>query len=195
MTAEGSSEITVKILSEPTPQNPVLVCGLPGSGYVGKLGVDHLIELFRAEKVAEYYSASFPPHVIVKEDGQVRPIRGELYHAKTGATNDLLIFTADAQPATSKGEYELSDAVLKVARAYGVRTVYSLAAYITGEFSKEPRVFGTATSPASLAKLGVEGVQVMKDGGITGMNGIVIGLAALNQMDGCAFSEKHQAIS
>jgi hypothetical protein len=178
------------MLSEPTPQNPILVCGLPGSGYVGKLGVDHLIEYFKAQKVAEFYSPSFPPHVIVNEDGQVRPIRGELYHARTGGANDLLIFTADAQPATSKGEYELSDAVLRVARAYGVKALYSLAAYITGEFSREPRVFGTATSSASLAKLGGEGIQVMNEGGITGMNGIVIGLAALNQMEGvCLLGE------
>ena len=188
--SETSSEITLRTFSVPSPKNPILICGLPGSGYVGKLGVDHLISVFNADKVVEYYSASFPPHVLVKDDGQARPIRSELYHARTGAANDLLLFTADAQPTTSRGEYELSDQVLKLARNYGVKTVYSLAAYITGGFAKEPRVFGTSTSPTMLAKLAGEGVQVMKEGGITGMNGIMIGLAGIYDMDGiCLLGE------
>ncbi len=182
--------IIVRAVSVPSPKNPILVCGLPGSGYVGKLGVDHLISVFGARKVAEYYSASFPPHSIVREDGQVRSIHGELYHAQTGTAGDLLLFTADAQPTTSKGEYELSDEVLKLAKGYGVRSVYSLAAYITGSFSKEPRVFGTSTSSKVLAELGGKDVQVMREGSITGMNGIMIGLAALYGMDGvCLLGE------
>ena len=192
MTAETEtpSDITLRPFSVPAPKNPILICGLPGSGYVGKLGVDHLISVFNAQKVAEYYSTSFPPHIVVREDGVAKPIRGELYHARTGTDNDLLLFTADAQPSTSKGEYELSDEVLKLAKGYGVKMVYSLAAYITGGFSKEPRVFGTSTSPEMLAKLTAQDVQVMKEGGITGMNGIMIGLAALYEMDGvCLLGE------
>lgn len=189
--ADQSSGIIVRAVSVPSPKNPILVCGLPGSGYVGKLGVDHLISVFGAQKVAEYYSPSFPPHSIVREDGQVRSIHGEMYHAQTGTTGgDLLLFTADAQPTTSKGEYELSDEVLKLAKGYGVRSVYSLAAYITGSFSKEPRVFGTSTSAKVLAELGSKDVQVMREGSITGMNGIVIGLATLYGMDGvCLLGE------
>jgi uncharacterized protein (TIGR00162 family) len=188
--SETSSEITLRTFSVPSPKDPILICGLPGSGYVGKLGVDHLISVFGADKVLEYYSASFPPHIVVREDGQAKPIRSELYHARTGTKNDLLLFTADAQPTTSRGEYELSDQVLRVARSYGVKTVYSLAAYITGGFSKEPRVFGTSTSSTMREKLAGEGVQVMKEGGITGMNGIMIGLATLYDMDGiCLLGE------
>jgi uncharacterized protein (TIGR00162 family) len=167
-----------------------LVCGLPGSGYVGKLGADHLVSVFKGEKVAEYYCTSFPPQVNVKEDGRIDPIKGELYHARTGTPNDLLVFTADAQPTTPEGEYALSDVVLGHAKEYNVKVVYTLAAYITGGFAKAPAVYGAATSPQLLQLLSKNGAHLMKGGGITGMNGILIGLATIHGMEGiCLLGE------
>jgi uncharacterized protein (TIGR00162 family) len=161
-----------------------LVCGLPGSGYVGKLAADYLVTVFKAKKVAEFYATSFPPHININEDGLALKLKGELYLAETGQENDLLVFTADAQPATSAGEYELSEAVLREAKKMGTELVFSLAAYITGNFVKERRVFGTATSPDVLPRLSRNGIQIMKEGGISGMNGVIVGLAKLHGMEG-----------
>jgi uncharacterized protein (TIGR00162 family) len=163
---------------------PVLVCGLPGSGYVGKLAADYLVTVFKAKKVAEFYAASFPPHVNVNEDGVALRLKGELFHAETGQGNDLLVFTADAQPTTSAGEYELAEAVLMESKRLRAELVFSLAAYVTGTFVKERRVFGTATSPDVLPRLTKNGVQIMKEGGISGMNGVIIGMARLHGMEG-----------
>jgi len=176
--------LEVRLLAKPNPSKPVLVCGLPGSGYVGKLAADYLVTAFKANKVAEFHSSSFPPHVNVNDDGVAVRLKGELYHAKTGQENDLLIFTADAQPSTSEGEYQLADAVLEYAKKLQVSEVFSLAAYITGSFVKERRVYGTATSRAALPRLSRNGVQVMKEGGISGMNGVIVGMAKLRDMEG-----------
>jgi len=177
-------EIQVKQFSSPSPVNPVLVCGLPGSGYVGKLAADYLVTAFKAKKVAEFYSTSFPPHVNINEEGLAFKLKGELHHAQTGQENDLLVFTADAQPATSDGEYELSDALLREATKLRAKLVFSLAAYVTGSFGKERRVFGTATSSEILPRLSKYGVQIMKEGEISGMNGIIVGMAKLHGMEG-----------
>ena len=174
----------VRVLSSPTPVKPVLVCGLPGSGYVGKLSADYLVTVFKAKKVAEFYSTSFPPHVNINEDGLALRLRGELHHARTGQQNDLLVFSADAQPATSDGEYELSESVLNHAKKLGATQVFSLAAFVTGSFVRERRVFGTATSRDLLPLLSRNGVQIMKEGGISGMNGVVVGMAKLHGMEG-----------
>jgi uncharacterized protein len=191
--SEGGSdeqEVSSQSLFEPSPKNPVLICGLPGSGYVGKLAADHLISVFKAKKFLDLFSPSFPPHVNVGEDGRAELLTGELYFCETGQESDLLVFTSDAQPATSKGEYHLSDVVLEEAKKHGVKTVYSLAAYITGGFSREQKVFGTSTSSNLLPKLSEKGVQIMKEGGITGMNGIMIGMAKLHGMEGvCLLGE------
>lgn len=178
------AEIQVKSFSSPSPARPVLVCGLPGSGYVGKLAADYLVTAFKAKKVAEFYSASFPPHINIDEDGLALKLKGELYHAETGQENDLLVFTADAQPATSAGEYELAEAVLREAKKLRTEVVFSLGAYITGSFGKERRVHGTATSPQVLPRLSENGVRIMKEGGISGMNGVIVGLAKLHGMEG-----------
>lgn len=187
MGAEGVRE---KVLAVPKAKSPVLVCGMPGSGYVGKLGADHLIDVFKAKKAAEYTCDSFPPQVNVKEDGTVAPLRAELYFAPLKKPHDLLVFTADAQPTTSEGEYELSDAVVSFAKKCGVKTVFTLAAYITGSFSNAPRVYGAGTSKTILEAISSKGVTLMKEGGISGMNGLLIGMAALRGLEGgCLLGE------
>jgi len=190
MKADRDHVVTEKIFEVPKAANPVLVCGLPGSGYVGKLAADHLVSTFLLKKVAEYASPAFPPQVSVKEDGTVDPPKGELYYGSAKRGRGLLVFTADTQPTTSEGEYELSDAVVKFAKKCGVKRVYTLAAYITGSFSKSPRVYGTGTSKEIVGLLADNGVTLMKDGGISGMNGLLIGVAALRGLEGaCLLGE------
>jgi uncharacterized protein len=186
----GSGVVTENVIEVPKAHDPVLVCGLPGSGYVGKLAADHLVSSFRLKKVAEYTSPTFPPQVSVKEDGTVDSPRAEMFYAPTKGGRSLFVFTADAQPTTSEGEYELSDSVVKFAKRCGVKRVFTLAAYITGSFSKSPKVYGAGTSKGMAEELTSHGVTLMKDGGISGMNGLLIGVAALRGLEGaCLLGE------
>ncbi len=183
------SGVSEKILSIPTSAGPVLVCGLPGSGYVGKLAADHLVETLEAKKVAEFTCDSFPPQVNVSEAGIAEPLKGQVFFAgKKG--HGMLVFTADAQPTTSDGEYELADAVIEYAKKCGVKTVFTLAAYITGTFTSEPKVYGAATSRTMLDAMSEKGAILMKDGGISGMNGLMIGIASIRGLEGgCLLGE------
>jgi len=188
--ADRKEEIREKVILAPKATNPVLVCGLPGSGYVGKLAADHLVNAFKLKRVAEYTSESFPPQVNVRADGTVGETKGELYFGQAAEGRDLFVFTADAQPATSDGEYELSDAVIRRAKKCGVKKVYALAAYITGSFTASPKVYGAATSRAMSDSISQTGVNLMKEGGISGMNGLLIGMAALRGLEGaCLLGE------
>ena len=183
-------EVEERILSVPKATGPILVCGLPGSGYVGKLAADHLVGALKAKKVAEYFCESFPPQVSVKEDGTAEPPKAELFFARAGRSRGVFIFTADAQPSTSRGEYELADAVVGFASRRGVKSVYALAAYITGSFPSEPKVYGAATSSRMLKSLAAEGVTLMKEGGVSGMNGLAVGMAGLRGLEGaCLLGE------
>jgi len=171
--AERKEEIRERVIRAPKATNSVLVCGLPGSGYVGKLAADHLVSAFKLKKVAEYTSESFPPQVNVRADGTVEETKGELYFGQAAKGKDLFVFTADAQPATSDGEYELSDAVIKRVKKCGVEKVY-----------------GAATSRAMSDSISQMGVNLMKDGRISGMNGLLIGMAALRGLEGaCLLGE------
>ena len=72
-------ESTIKYLSKPKLKEPVLIEGLPGMGYVGKLAAEHLVAELKAQKFAELYSPHFPHHVYIEEEGVVRPVRNEFY--------------------------------------------------------------------------------------------------------------------
>ena len=58
---------------------PVLIAGLPGVGHVGKLVVDHLVQVLSAEKVAEITSTLFPPQMYLGENAVLRLPRNEVF--------------------------------------------------------------------------------------------------------------------
>ncbi|MDE1813732.1 MAG: PAC2 family protein, partial [Thaumarchaeota archaeon] len=57
--------IVVEFAEMPILKNPSLVCGFPGSGYVGKIAVDYMIEELKAIPFANMLSSSFPPQVLI----------------------------------------------------------------------------------------------------------------------------------
>jgi hypothetical protein len=180
--------VEVRLVTQPQLSQPVLICGLPGSGYVGKIAVDHIVRELKAERLGEVYSYSFPPQVVIKRDGSVDPIKNEFFAWHNPAGNsDLLIYTGDSQPVSPEANYELADRVLQVARDAGVRTVYTFGAYITGSFTERPRVYATATNKALVGELAPLGVELMSEGSITGMNGLLLGMAKIRGMDGICF--------
>src|SRR5713226_10665604 len=133
-------KITVEVSQLPKLKNPKLVCGLPGSGYVGKLAVDHLIEELKGIPFANIFSSSFPPQVLIQSDGTADLMKNVLYHCK-GKSHDLILLSGDAQPVTPESEYEMADEITKICENLGVKTIYTLAAYITGTFSKTQKVY------------------------------------------------------
>ncbi|MER3601194.1 MAG: proteasome assembly chaperone family protein [Nitrososphaerota archaeon] len=179
----------VIMLEKPVLHEPVLVVGLPGSGLVGKLAVDHLISLFGGKLFAEIYSYRFPPYLVIKQDGSSRLLRNELYYLHVNDINqDLIVLTGDAQPSDPVGQYALSDRALDIAESYDAKLVVSLAAYITYSLSSPPiSVYGVTTHSELVPKLQQIGVKVMDEGNISGMNGLVLGLAKLRNMKGVCF--------
>lgn len=179
------ASIHVNLFKEPDLKNPILICGLPGSGFVGKLAVEHLTKELGAELFGVIYSYNFPPQVIIRPDGTVDIIKNELYFWKSkNSPNDLILYTGDSQPITPEADYEVADKILEVVENLGVKKVFALAAYITGGFVKEPKVYGTATDASAISDLRSSGVIVMSEGSITGMNGLLVGLAKLRGMQG-----------
>jgi uncharacterized protein (TIGR00162 family) len=177
--------VNIQLLRTPALKRPTLICGLPGSGYVGKLAVDHMIKELKAELFAEIYSDAFPPHVLIKSDGIISLVKNELYSwVNSDSGEDIIIYTGDSQPITPEGDYQLGREVLQLCWNLGVRKVFTFGAYITGAFTGKPRVFVAATNPDTLTLLHSYGAQVTNDGTITGMNGLLLGLAKIMQMEG-----------
>ncbi|MEM4312134.1 MAG: proteasome assembly chaperone family protein [Nitrososphaerales archaeon] len=183
--------VITKILKVPVLKNPVMICGLPGSGHVAKLSLDYLIQELKAELFAHLVSFSFPPQVNILSDGSVDILKSSMYYWENkDGENDLILYTGDAQPITPEAEYELSDKVTEIGKKIGVKTLFTLAAFIIGRFVDKPRVYGTATDQMALRELEKYDVILMNEGTITGMNGLLVGFAKLKDMRGiCLLGE------
>ncbi len=177
--------INIRLLEEPDLKDPILICGLPGSGFVGKLALEHLISELGAKLFGVVYSYDFPPQAIIQPDGTVDIIKNELYYWRSkDSANDLILYTGDSQPITPDADYEVADKILELVRKMGAKKIYALAAYITGGFVKIPRVFAAATETTIIDDLKKYGVVLMTEGSITGMNGLLVGLAKVHDMQG-----------
>jgi uncharacterized protein (TIGR00162 family) len=183
--------IEIKIHTKPALRSPKLVGGLPGSGYVGKLAADHLIKELGAHLAAEIYSYSFPPQVILKEDGTIELMKNELHFWENpGEGPDLLIMTGNAQAVNPEGQYELAEKILELSKEFGADCVYMMAAYITGRYVDHPKVFGAATTTEGVAELEENNVTIMREGSVVGMNGLLFALAKLRGIKGyCLLGE------
>lgn len=178
--------------SLPDSKFPTLICGFPGSGYVGKLAIDHLIHELNASHLVDIYSNTFPPQVMIKPDGTVDLIKNEMFYheSPTSPSLNMMFLTGDSQPSNPDAEYLLAETILEIASKFSVLHVYALAAYITGVFVQKPRVFCTASDMESLRSINTPDIAVMDGGAITGMNGLIIGLAKLKGMRGtCLLGE------
>lgn len=189
---EARFDVIYSNSSLPDSKFPTLICGFPGSGYVGKLAVDHLIHELSAKHMVDIYSNTFPPQVLIKPDGTVDLIRNAIYYHQSPATpsSNMMFLTGDSQPSNPDAEYLLAETILGIASRFSVLRVYALAAYITGVFVQKPRVFCTASDLESLKSITTPDIAVMDGGAITGMNGLIVGLAKLKGMRGtCLLGE------
>ena len=178
-------EIKLKTKKNIVLNNPILVCGMPGSGYVGKIAVDYLIKQFKGKEICQIESNLFPPQVIIKNDGTSENIKYKIFKLeKTKNNKDLLILTGESQPTTSESNYIISEKIIEYIKKLGVKEVYTLAAYITGTFVKQPKVFGTSTNMKQIKQMKKSNIVIMNEGIITGMNGLLIGIAKIHNIKG-----------
>jgi hypothetical protein len=186
---------TVNLHSRPKLKSPVLVEGLPGMGYVGKLAAEHLAEELHAQKFAELYSPFFPHHVVIETNGTLRSLRYEFYHAHADS-KDIIILVGDVQPVSSEGHYEVAERVLDVAKQFGVKRLFTLGGHATGRYSRgKPKVVGVGDSKL-LKEFRARGVTIEKGGGpIIGAAGLLLGLGKLRGIQGvCLLGETHGAV-
>ncbi|GAB7015724.1 proteasome assembly chaperone family protein [Methanogenium cariaci] len=185
-------DIRIKMLADETYHADILIEGLPGVGQVGKLVAEHMIEEFGAEKIAEITSIFFPPQVLIDESGVARLSRNEVYLINTDDYS-IAFLIGDVQSASAEGHYLLADAYLDIAEELGVKRIYTLGGYGTGQLQEEIRVFGAVSDVALRESAEEAGVIFSTDepgGGIIGASGLLLSLGAERGIEGiCLMGE------
>jgi proteasome assembly chaperone (PAC2) family protein len=91
--------------------------------------------------------------------------------------HDLVVFLGEAQPPL--GKYPFCRQLIAYAQELGVERVFTFAAMATQMHPEHPsRVFGAATDAESLEELKRLELEVLREGQIGGLNGVLLGAAA-----------------
>ncbi len=103
--------------------------------------------------------------------------------------SDLILFIGDSQPAAKA--YEFANCVLDVADRFQVKRVYTCAAAVTHiHHSEQPKAWGVATKPEIVKDLDKYGLLQKGNLHISGLNGILLGVAKERNIDGiCLLGE------
>jgi hypothetical protein len=175
-------ETCIKEFAQFSPNNPILIEGLPGLGLVGKIALRYMVKQLKAKKVAHLYSPHFPYFVLVNKKGNVRLLRGAFYYYKNPHGNDLILFTGDSQSQTIEGQYEIADQILNYSERHNVKTIATIGGYRM-EPEGKPKVFIAATSKEILDKALKAGATLSTSGSpIVGTAGLILGLAKFKKI-------------
>ncbi len=182
----------IKILKSLPAKEFTLICGLPGTAYVGKLPVDFMVQQLKAELIGEIYSKHFPPYVVINKDGLVELLRNELYCFNDENGRVFVFLSGNSQVFSPEGQYEITEKVIDWAKENGVKKVVSVAALVTEKPFDVPTVYCTATSAPMLEEAKALGVQALDEGIIGGENGLIMGIAKKKDIEGvCLLAETH----
>lgn len=179
----------MQLSAEPKLSEPILMAAWPGMGLVALKTVAFLVERLGAEPLARVAPESrFAVSGIAIEDGIVAPTtlpESRLFFHQTDGRHDLLLFVGAEQPVSGQ-EWSLANEVLKTAERLGAKRLYTFAAMPCRiDHHREPKVWGCATDEALLRELERHDVTRMKDGSVTGLNGVLLGVAQHRGWAGC----------
>ena len=152
-------------------------------GQVGLGACDYLRRKLDAQPFAQIdVSAYHQPEALTVEDGIGRmpdPPKQDLYYS---SEPPLFIFEGDTQLSGEPG-LRLAAELLDLVREHGTETVFTGAAYaMPVSFRQRPDIFGAATNEQLKAEFAALGVKPLKEGSISGLNGLLLGLAAQRGM-------------
>jgi len=169
---------------KPSLNNPVLIEGLPGIGFVANIATLHLIDELKAKLFAHVFSSSFQDLAVTTETGGTRAPMNELYYHKSAdGGRDLIIWYGNTQALTTFGQYELCGRILDITQELNCNYLISIGGFKRDEVKTPPELFCAATDTDTMNEALGLGAKIMA-GQIFGVAGILIGLGRLRCFKG-----------
>ena len=185
-------EDPIQFSKKPQLKSPCLIAAWSGMGGVALITAETLRQQLPAEECGEILPHDFfSPAEVLIEDHVIQTPKfpeNKFYFWDKGHKHDLLIFIGNDQPQRG---WKFAHLILDVAEEFRVRRIYTTAAFpLWMHHSKEPRVWGTATTAQLVEYLKAYRVMPMGEGSIGGLNGLLLGVARQRGMEGvCLLGE------
>jgi uncharacterized protein len=134
----------INVISKPLPMNGASVLiGFPGSGLVGTIALQYMVDQLEFEQIGTMTSKFFPPLAMMNKGVINDPVR--IY-----IKNDIAAIVADI-PIHPMICYETSRDIIDWLEQFKPKEVVTIAGIITNE--PEKRVFGVATTADALKRI------------------------------------------
>jgi len=186
--------------NQPPLNDPWLIAAWPGMGAVASSACYYLIAKLGMRLLEEFPAREFfDLESIEVKDGLI--LTGPLPRSRfflwqdPNKIHDIVVFIGEAQPP-SKGA-AFCGKLIEYARKLGVRRVFTFAAMGTQMRPKNAsRVFGAAIDRGTLAHFNRCDIHMLEKGQISGLNGVLLGVAAdYGMKGGCLLGEMPQVFS
>lgn len=173
---------------------PWLVAVWPGMGHVAINAGYYLVAKLGMRVLAEFSARELfeADHVEVDKglirSGRMPRSRFFVWRDPAGE-RDLLLFVGEAQPPA--GKYAFCAKLINFAQSLGVEHVFTFAAMATKMHPEhDARIFGAAIDQETLEDLRRLELDILEDGQISGLNGVLLGVAAESDLKGaCLLGE------
>lgn len=180
--------------------HPWLVAVWPGMGHVALNAGVYLLSKLEMTAIAEFEGGDlFDVNQVEVNDGLIQPARRPrnrfFVWIDPQKKHDLLLFVGEAQPPI--GKFPFCRQLIAYAKELGVERVITFAAMATNMRPEHPsRVFGAATDQEGVEELRKLEITILKSGTIGGLNGVLLGAAALSGLRGeCLLGEMPQVFA
>jgi len=199
----------IRLYKEPRLEKPDMIVGWPGIGNIGIIAVDTLRGQIQAEEFGEIepWDFFYPRRVVIKA-AQLEDLEfpSNKFYYKRLEQKDLIFFIGEEQPTGGGGTYaegekayQMANLVLDVAAKFACQRVYTSGAAISLiHHTQKPRVWAVPNRKDLIEEVKrLENTILMSEierrgsqGSITGLNGLLLGVAKKRGFEGiCLMGE------
>ena len=184
----------IKEISVPKLKKPVFIAAWPGMGEVAYRSVVFLREAMGFKVFAKLEAGDFfkPAAIFVERGilGLPSLPAGFFSYLKRKNQPDIILFLGEAQPPLEYAE-ALSETIINFVKKYGASSMLTFAAKPEPiDHKADPGVWAASTNVTILKDLEPFGIKALKEGQISGLNGIILGVAKRKGIKGtCLLGE------
>lgn len=184
----------IKEISSPKLKDPIFIAAWPGMGEVAYRSALFLKEVLGFKVFAKLDTHRyFKPAAVAVEAGLINMPNtpaGFFYYHKAKGSRDMIIFLGEAQPPLEYAE-TISSSIVSFVKKYKSKLMFTFAAKPEPTEHKNPSAaWVCATHKDTLKAFKDLGLKVLKDGQISGLNGIILGVAKRKGLRGaCLLGE------
>jgi uncharacterized protein len=155
----SDSSVDIKIFSKPlSHEGDSVIMGFPGSGLVGSIALQYMVDQLEFEQIGSMTSKYFPPLAMMSKGVINAPVR--LYE------KDNIAAVVGDIPIHPMICYEISNGLMDWLSPFKIREVVTIAGIVTNE--PEKRVFGVATTDLALPRI-KDMTMILPVGSISGI--------------------------